>query len=82
MVVEDEGRKIGLLADDLLGQQSIVIKSLGESMQDTEGVAGGAIMSNGNVALILDVAGLIRVAHATTTALSAREGAAEPAAGA
>jgi len=82
VVVEDEGRKIGLLADDLLGQQSIVIKSLGESMQDTEGVAGGAIMSNGNVALILDVAGLIRVAHATTTALSAREGAAEPAAGA
>jgi two-component system chemotaxis sensor kinase CheA len=71
VVVEDEGRRIGLLVDDLLGQQSIVIKSLGESMQDTEGVAGGAIMSNGNVALILDVAGLIRVAHATNPALSA-----------
>jgi two-component system chemotaxis sensor kinase CheA len=63
VVIEDEGKKIGLLADDLLGQQSIVIKSLGEAMQDTEGVAGGAIMSNGNVALILDVAGLIKVAH-------------------
>jgi len=67
VVVEDEGKKIGLLADDLLGQQSIVIKSLGEAMQDTDGVAGGAIMSNGNVALILDVAGLIRVAHAAMT---------------
>ncbi len=67
VVVEDEGRRIGLLADDLLGQQSIVIKSLGESMQTTEGVAGGAIMSNGTVALILDVAGLIRVAHANNT---------------
>jgi two-component system chemotaxis sensor kinase CheA len=63
VVIEDEGKKIGLLADELLGQQSIVIKSLGEAMQDTEGVAGGAIMSNGNVALILDVAGLIKVAH-------------------
>ncbi|MBD3222066.1 chemotaxis protein CheA [bacterium] len=67
VVVEDENKKVGLLADDLLGQQSIVIKSLGESMQDTEGVAGGAIMSNGHVALILDVAGLIKLAHNTDT---------------
>jgi len=77
VVVEDEGRKIGLLADDLLGQQSIVIKSLGESMQDTDGVAGGAIMSNGNVALILDVAGLTRVAHTNDTAIVAEESAPE-----
>jgi len=69
VVVEDEGSKIGLLADDLLGQQSIVIKSLGEAMQNTEGVAGGAIMSNGNVALILDVAGLIRAAQNASTVL-------------
>lgn len=70
VVVEEEGRKIGILADELLGQQSIVIKSLGESMQDTDGVAGGAIMSNGNVALILDVAGLIRVAHDTDASVN------------
>jgi len=63
IVVEDEGRKVGLLADELLGQQSIVIKSLGETVQGTEGVAGGAIMSDGNVALILDIAGIVRVAH-------------------
>jgi two-component system chemotaxis sensor kinase CheA len=63
VVVEDEGRRLGVLADDLLGQQSIVIKSLGESMQDTPGVAGAAIMANGNVALILDVAGLNRLAR-------------------
>jgi two-component system chemotaxis sensor kinase CheA len=63
VIVEDEGRKVGLMADELLGQQSIVIKSLGETMQGTDGVAGGAIMSNGNVALILDIAGIVRVAH-------------------
>jgi two-component system chemotaxis sensor kinase CheA len=67
VVVEDEGRKIGLMADELLGQQSIVIKSLGETVQGTDGVAGGAIMSDGNVALILDIAGIVRVAHAVDT---------------
>ncbi len=67
VIVEDEGRKVGLMADELLGQQSIVIKSLGETMQGTDGVAGGAIMSNGNVALILDIAGIVRVAHQVDT---------------
>jgi two-component system, chemotaxis family, sensor kinase CheA len=51
------------MTDDLVGQQQIVIKSLGESVQGTPGVAGGAIMSNGNVALILDIAGLVKIAH-------------------
>lgn len=67
VIVEDEGRKVGLMADELLGQQSIVIKSLGDTMQGTDGVAGGAIMSNGNVALILDIAGIVRVAHQVDT---------------
>ncbi len=69
VVVEEEGRRLGLVADQLIGQQSIVIKSLGESVQGTDGVAGGAIMSDGNVALILDVAGLLRVAHSTDTTI-------------
>ena len=72
VVVEDEGRKIGLMADKLLGQQSIVIKSLGETVQGTDGVAGGAIMADGNVALILDIAGLVRVAHAVDTTVDRR----------
>lgn len=70
IVVEEEGRKIGLMADQLLGQQSIVIKSLGETVQGTDGVAGGAIMSDGNVALIMDIAGLVRVAHSTDMAVA------------
>lgn len=63
LVAENEGRRIGLLADDLIGQQQIVIKNLGDQVQNTDGLAGGAIMSDGNVALILDVAGLVKVAH-------------------
>ncbi len=70
VVVEEEGRKIGIMADKLLGQQSIVIKSLGETVQGTAGLAGGAIMSDGNVALILDIAGLVRVAHSIDTTVA------------
>ncbi len=69
VVVEEEGKKIGLMADKLLGQQSIVIKSLGETVQGTDGVAGGAIMNDGNVALIMDIAGLVRVAHKSETVI-------------
>lgn len=72
IVVEEEGKKIGLMADHLLGQQSIVIKSLGETVQGTDGVAGGAIMSDGNVALIMDIAGLVRVAHNTDMAVTGK----------
>ena len=70
VVVEDENRRVALLADDLIGQQSIVIKGLGEMVQQAEGVAGGAIMSDGNVALIVDVAGLVRLAAGMDTTVS------------
>lgn len=61
VLVDHQGRKTGLLVDELLGQQQIVIKSLGETMRGLPGVAGGAIMPDGNVGLILDVAGLIEI---------------------
>jgi two-component system chemotaxis sensor kinase CheA len=70
VVVEDEGRQMGLLIDDILGQQQIVIKSLGETMQDIPGIAGGAIMPDGNVGLILDVGGLVKLAHEHTEGTS------------
>jgi two-component system chemotaxis sensor kinase CheA len=62
VVVEDDGKRTGLMVDDLIGQQQIVIKPLGELLQGTPGVAGGAIMPDGQVGLILDIAGLIRLA--------------------
>ncbi len=64
VVVEDGGRRVALLADELIGLQQIVIKSLGDSIQGTPGFAGGAILSDGRVAPILDVASLIRTAVA------------------
>lgn len=66
IVVEHQGQTCALLADELLGQQQVVIKSLGETMQGLPGIAGGTILGDGRVAMIIDVASLIElstVAH-------------------
>ena len=63
VIVEDEDKKIAVLVDDLLGQQQIVIKSLGKILRNIPGVSGGAIMPDGNVGLILDVSGLVKLAN-------------------
>jgi len=62
VVVEDEDRKAGLVIDELVGRQQVVIKSLGETMKNLPGISGGAIMPDGRVGLILDVGGLLRFA--------------------
>jgi two-component system chemotaxis sensor kinase CheA len=58
MVVEHENEKRALLVDDILGKQEIVIKSLGHFFKNQEGLAGGTILGDGRVGLILDLAGL------------------------
>ncbi|MEO8759049.1 MAG: chemotaxis protein CheA [Devosia sp.] len=52
------GVKIALIVDDIIGQQQVVIKSLEENFESIEGIAGGTILGDGNVALIVDVQGL------------------------
>ncbi len=54
LVLGENGRKCGLLVDDIEGQQQVVIKPLGDSLPRLPGVAGGAIMGSGRVALIID----------------------------
>ena len=51
-------KKIALLVDGLLGQEEVVIKSMGDYLSDTRGLAGATITGDGRVILILDVAGL------------------------
>ncbi len=58
VVADVEGGSIGLLVDDLLGQQQIVIKSLEANFQQVPGLSGATILGDGTVALILDVLGL------------------------
>ena len=52
------GSKVALVIDDIIGQQQVVIKSLEENFESIEGIAGGTILGDGNVALIVDVQGL------------------------
>jgi two-component system chemotaxis sensor kinase CheA len=59
VVIEDDGRLVGLVVDELVGKQEVVIKSLGETFAHVRGVAGGAIMGDGRVGLILDAGSLI-----------------------
>ena len=65
VVVQDGDHRCCLLVDELLGQQQVVIKSLGESLPMIPGISGGAILGDGNVSLILDVPGLISLAQTT-----------------
>jgi two-component system chemotaxis sensor kinase CheA len=58
VVVEHNGRRIGLLVDELLGQGQVVIKNLEQNFRRIDGVMGATITGQGRVALILDVAGL------------------------
>jgi two-component system chemotaxis sensor kinase CheA len=62
VVVEDEDRQAGLVIDELVSRQQVVIKSLGEALKNIPGISGGAIMPDGRVGLILDVASLLRFA--------------------
>ena len=63
VIVKEDGKKCCLLVDELLGQQQVVIKSLGDGLGRVQGVSGGSIMGDGRVSLILDVAGLIQLAQ-------------------
>jgi two-component system chemotaxis sensor kinase CheA len=59
VVVETEGGdRIGLLVDELLGQQQVVIKSLDSNFRPVEGISAATILGDGRVALILDVSAL------------------------
>jgi len=55
VVVEGLGRKIGLVVDDVVSQQQVVIKPLGAGIGDTDYLSGAAILSDGRVGLILNV---------------------------
>ncbi len=56
VVVKIGKNKIGFIVSQLIGQQEIVIKSLGRFLAKIDGITGGTILGDGNVALILDVA--------------------------
>lgn len=62
VIVEYDGKRMCLLLDELLGKEEVVIKNMGEMMKAVQGIAGGAILGDGRVGLILDMAGIWQLA--------------------
>jgi two-component system chemotaxis sensor kinase CheA len=61
VIVEGVGQRLALLVDEVINQQQVVIKSLGDGIEQTQLISGGAIMSDGRVGLILNVEDLATV---------------------
>jgi two-component system chemotaxis sensor kinase CheA len=60
VILESDGRKAALFVDDLIGQQQIVVKNLESNYRKVAGISGATILGDGGVALIVDVAALLR----------------------
>jgi two-component system, chemotaxis family, sensor kinase CheA len=71
VVCEDNGRCVALAVDELLGKQEVVIKGLGEMFRAVRGIAGGAILGDGRIGLILDTGGLLALVGKTASRVAA-----------
>jgi two-component system chemotaxis sensor kinase CheA len=70
VVVESEGERLGLLVDDLLAQQQVVVKSLETNYGRVDGLSGATILGDGRVALILDVIGIGRLTRKSISGMA------------
>jgi two-component system chemotaxis sensor kinase CheA len=73
MIVGDGHKRTALLVDELLGQQQVVAKALGDGLGKVEGVSGGAILGDGRVGLILDVNETLALAQTVEAGAPRRE---------
>ncbi len=71
VVCEFSGKLFCLFVDDLLGRQEVVIKSLDEAFRNIKGISGSAILGDGRIGLILDVAGIFHCAQASKESFAA-----------
>jgi len=69
VIAHCEGRQVGLVVEELIGQQQVVIKTLGERFERLRGISGAAILGDGRVGLILEMPGLV-AAHQERITLS------------
>ena len=71
IIAEDSGQPVAIAVDDLLGKQEVVIKGLGDMFRGVRGIAGGAILGDGRIGLILDISGLLTLVGNVPTAAMA-----------
>jgi two-component system, chemotaxis family, sensor kinase CheA len=71
VIIEYENAYVGIMVDELRGKREVVVKALGQEMNsDNKGLAGAAILGNGQIALILDLPDLIKRHKAETAKFS------------
>jgi two-component system chemotaxis sensor kinase CheA len=63
IIIGDGNQRCALLVDELVGQQQVVAKSLGDGIGKVQGISGGAILGDGRVGLILDPQGIANLAR-------------------
>jgi len=71
VICHDAGRAVALAVDELLGKQEVVIKGLGDMFRTVRGIAGGAILGDGRIGLILDTGGLLALAGKAASQVAA-----------
>lgn len=59
VIIELEGKQVGLVVDHVVGEHQTVIKSIGKMFREVSGISGATILGDGSVALILDVQQLV-----------------------
>jgi two-component system, chemotaxis family, sensor kinase CheA len=74
ILVDFNNQQIALLADEILGQQQVVIKSLATHYKRVEGLQGATILGDGRVALVADLAGLLRLQQRGAACLEPERG--------
>ncbi|MEE8592474.1 MAG: chemotaxis protein CheW, partial [Spirochaetia bacterium] len=72
VVVREEGKRLGILVDHVIGEHQTVIKSLGKVYRGVDGVSGATILGDGTVSLILDVSRIMRVTEETQSKVQKR----------
>ncbi|MBX7100566.1 MAG: chemotaxis protein CheA [Myxococcaceae bacterium] len=78
VVVDDGDRTVAVLADELIGQQQVVVKSLEANFGRVAGISGATVLGDGRVAFIIDVAALFELGQSGK--VMPRSGTVEPAA--
>jgi two-component system chemotaxis sensor kinase CheA len=80
VIVQHEGDRVGLVVDRVLGMHQTVIQSVGKFFRNIEVVSGATIMGDGRVALIMDIAAVVRFSDRIGRAAERRTGAEQKAA--
>jgi two-component system chemotaxis sensor kinase CheA len=72
VIIASEGQRVGFVVDSVVGEHQTVIKSLGTLFRNIDGVSGATILGDGTVALIIDIAKLVRMFEREEVSMAAR----------